>query len=136
MSKYKFIHVDVFKKEIGLFVGTREDFISWIDEEYGNCDSYKDMVECVHNHPIRYEDGTFWYNEKTGDGVIELHDIPHTAREIAIASHEALHATFQILDTVGVDYNKDTTNEAYCYLLELIMRNILKINNYKTYKRL
>lgn len=133
MAKYKFIPVSIYKREIGIFIGSRNDFKNWIEEEYKEDDSYQGLVNLIQDTGTRTEAASFWYNESTGDGIIELPKFPKTSREIAECAHEALHATFQILDFVGVDYEKDGSNESFTYLLEHLLYNILNQNSYNTY---
>lgn len=133
MGKYKFIPVSIYKREIGVFIGSRTEFRNWVEKEYKNDEDYRGLVDLIQDSGVRTEAASFWYNESTGDGIIELPKFPKTPREIAECTHEALHATFQILDFVGVSYEKDGSNESFTYLLEHIVNNILTIGTYKVF---
>lgn len=133
MAKYKFIPISIFKREIGVFVGSREDFRNWAKEEYKQDDSYQELIELIQNSPRRTEAASFWYNGSTGDGIIELPKFPKTPREISACTHECLHATFQVLDFCNIEYEKDGSNESFTYLLEYIVYNILNGESYKTF---
>ena len=133
MAKYKFIPISTYKREIGVFIGSRSDFIEWIEEFYKDDERYDDLVNLARNTPRRPEAASFWHNGATGDGIIELHKFPRTPIETAQAAHEALHAVFQILDFVNVEYIKNGSNESFTYLLEQIVKELLTIEDYKTY---
>lgn len=133
MAKFKFIPINIYKRDIGVFIGSRREFKAWVIDYYNSDGRYSGLIEYIQDTRKDTAVASFWYNELTGDGIIELPKLPKTPKEIAICSHEALHATFQILDFVSVEYVRDGSNESFTYLLEHILYNILDVSNYKTY---
>lgn len=133
MAKYKFISVSIYKREIGVFIGSRRDFQDWTRQFYKEDGTYSGLVELIGDTPEGSDVASFWSNKDTGDGIIELRKLPQTPREIAQCAHEALHGVFRILDYVGVTYEQYGKNEAFTYLLEHLIFNLLTTSDYKTF---
>lgn len=129
MPKCKLIPIDLYKRDITVFVGSHSDFKNWITS-YKTPESWEQLVESV----IQSDDdalASYWYNRGTGNGIIELPYHPESPAEIATAAHEALHATFHMADYVGIEYVVKGSNESYTYLLEYLLQHILEYNNYE-----
>lgn len=128
MAKYKVIHIDLYKRDITVFIGTHDEFKDWVSS-YRVPTSWEQLIES-----IVYSDddaiASYWYNRNNGNGIIELPYHPKHANEIATAAHEALHSVFHIANYVGLEYVKGGSNESFTYLLEFIVDNILDFNNY------
>ncbi len=128
MAKYKVIPIDVYSRNITVFIGNHEEFKDWLTA-YDVPYSWEKLVESV----VTSDDNalaSYWYNKNNGNGIIELPWHPKSPYEISIAAHEALHATFEISNFVGIEYVVHGSNEPYTYLLEYIIRNILDYDNY------
>lgn len=129
MAKYKIIPIDLYKRDITVFIGTHDDFKEWI-AQYNVPTSWEQLVENI----VDSDDSalaSYWYNNKNGNGIIELPWHPKSAYEISVASHEALHATFHTLDYIGIEYVVNGSNESFTYLHEYILNNILTYDNYE-----
>ena len=133
MAKYQQIYIDVYKRSIFIFLGSHKEFKLWVQDYFKDDSDYSDFARYVEDKESNNPQGTFWYNTNIGEGVIELKKFPKTAKEIATATHECLHAVFHILDYCGVEYNPNSSGESHTYLLEYIVANLLNINNYKNY---
>lgn len=131
MAKYTYIPVDIYKRGITVFIGSHKEFKSWVRDYYKNDEDYQNLIDYVCNNDTYNTLGVFWYNGSTGDGIIELPRFPKSAKEIAVAAHEVLHAVFHILDYCGVNYSKESGGESHTYLLEYMLSNLLNIDNYK-----
>lgn len=129
MAKYKVIHIDIYNRDITVFIGSHEEFIDWVS----NCDcpaSWDDLIETIKNSDNEHVEASYWYNSNNGNGIIELAYHPKSPYEIGVAAHESLHATFRILDFIGVPLYKDEANESYTYLHEHILKNLLSFDDY------
>lgn len=67
-----------------------------------------------------------FHNAETGDNVYLIGVFNNQYGTLA---HEASHAAFAILDTVGVDVSADEPNETFCYLLGYIVREAGRIGS-------
>lgn len=129
MAKYKVIHVDIYKRDITVFIGSHEEFKSWI-ETYKVPTSWEKLVEAV----IESEDdaeASYWYNSNNGNGIIELKRHPEDKEDICTAAHECLHAVIRMLSYLNIPCIENDGNEPYTYLLEYLLRNVLDYNDYK-----
>lgn len=75
--------------------------------------------------------GRFYMNEKE-QSLIRLEDYPTTNFELGTLAHEIFHVTTHILDRCGLKLKLGTSDEAYCYMIGFITREIyskLKIKN-------
>lgn len=129
MAKYKIIPIDLYRRDITVFIGSHDEFKEWVTS-YRVPSSLEQLVET-----IVYSDddsiASYWYNKNNGNGIIELPFHPKSPEEIATATHEALHATFHMADYVGIQYVVGGSNESFTYLLEYLTKNILDYNNYE-----
>lgn len=129
MAKFKVIHIDIYRRDITVFIGSHEEFKEWI----ATCEvptSWEQLTEAV----IESEDNaeaSYWYNNNNGNGIIELKKHPESKEEIATAAHECLHCVMRILSYIGIPCVEYEANESYTYLLEYILINVLDYNNYK-----
>lgn len=129
MAKFKIINIDLYKRDITVFIGTHSEFQDWVSQ-YRVPASWEQLIESI----IISEDdalASYWYNRNNGNGIIELPFHPKTAEELATAAHEALHATFRIADYVGLEYMRGGSNEAFTYLHAFILENIFNYEDYK-----
>lgn len=129
MAKYKVIDIELYKRDITVFIGTHNEFKEWVSI-HTVPDSWVQLMETIvesENNAL----ASYWHNKNDGNGIIELPFHPKTHTEIATATHEALHAVFHILDYVGVQYVPNGSNEAFTYLLEYIVANIMDFNDYQ-----
>lgn len=131
MAKYTYIPVDIYKRGITVFIGSHKEFKCWVSEYYKDDVEYQGLIDYVHTREDYNITASFWYNGSTGDGIIELPKFPKSAKEIAVAAHEVLHAVFHILDYCGISYSKESGGESHTYLLEYVLSNLLNIDNYK-----
>lgn len=133
MAKYKTLSIDLYKRDITIFIGNHDDFKYWVNS-FEVPSSWERLIESI---IASDEDGaiaSYWYNINNGNGIIELPYHPEKSKEIAVAAHECLHATFHIADYVGLEYIKGGSNESFTYLHEYILENVLDYNNYETIK--
>lgn len=130
MAKYKQIYLDIYKRSVFIFIGSHNQFVDWVTDEFKNDYRYQGFIKYVHEVEKKTSLASFWYNGSTGEGVIEIPKFPKTPTEIAYCTHECLHATFNILDYVGIEYNKDSSGEAHTYLLEYLVKELLTLNDY------
>ena len=132
MAKFKVIHIDIYRRDITVFIGSHDEFKSWI----ATCEvptSWEQLVEAV----VESEDNaeaSYWYNNNNGNGIIELKKHPETIEEISTAVHECLHCTMRVLSYIGIPCVDYDANEAYTYLLEYILKNVLDYKNYELVK--
>lgn len=129
MAKYKVIHIDIYKREITIFIGSHKEFKEWISD-YRDLEYWEDTVKAIQNSD---DDalGSYWYNENDGNGIIELPEHPKSKEDIAIAAHECLHCVIHCLSYVGIPLYNDEANEPYTYLLEYILTQVLDYDNYE-----
>ena len=133
MAKYKQIYIDIYKRNVFIFIGTHRDFKRWVEDEFKDDEDYDNFINYVITQESKNPDGTFWYNPGIGEGIIELRKFPKAPTEIAVAAHECLHAVFHMLDFCGVEYNINSSGESHTYMLEFILRELLNLKDYKTY---
>lgn len=129
MAKFKSIDIEVYKRNITVFIGSHEEFKQWITT-YRIPDSWEQLVESI----LDSEDDSIascWKNVNNGNSIIELPYHPKSPEEIGVAVHEALHAVFHILNYVNIPVYIGESNEPYTYLLENIVRRILDYNDYE-----
>ena len=130
MAKYKYIRADIYKRGITVFIGSRKELTQFVKI------AFKDLPELV-NAVAKSEDSTALgttFLEEFGQSLIWLPKLPKTPDGIANLAHEILHATFALLDYIGVEYVPDSPNEAYTYLSEFFLYRALLIKGYKDFK--
>lgn len=129
MAKFKTITIDLYKRDITVFIGSHEDFKEWI-ASYNVPSSWEQLVETV----VQSDDralASYWYNNNNGNGIIELPKHPETNNEIAVAAHECLHATMRALSYIGISCYDNEPNEPYTYMLEYILEKVLDYKDYE-----
>lgn len=132
MAKYKVINIDLYKRDITIFIGTHDEFKDWV-ASYEPTNTWTELVEYI----IESEDdaiASYWYNKYNGNGIIELPKHPETKEEIGVAAHECLHCVMHTLSFVNIPCIQYEANEAYTYLLDYILVKILDYNDYKLIK--
>ena len=129
MAKYKCIRIELYKRDITVFIGSHEEFKEWI--KTNDCPkTWNNIITQILESDDNAE-ASYWNNAINGNGIIELHYHPKSPKEIAIAAHECLHSTMRILSFIGIPCFIDDTNEPYTYLLEYILEQVLDFNNYE-----
>lgn len=136
MAQYKYIPCDIYKSGIHVFVGTVEEFGKWMTLYFNQDEDEKNFAQETQRW---IDDGkcgaaSFHYCTDTGDGVILIPSLPKFPKNLALLSHECLHATFFIMDRCSVEYYSGSSNEPFTYLHEHLMRNVLEDDGYKNVK--
>lgn len=129
MAKFKHIRIELYKRDITVFIGPHEEFKEWIKK----CVFPEDWNTII-TQILESDDNaeaSYWYNDVNGNGIIELHYHPKSPEEIGIAAHECLHATMRVLSFIGIPCFENEANEPYTYLLEYILEQVLDFNNYE-----
>ena len=129
MAKFKSINLEIYKRDLTVFIGSHEEFKEWIKK----CD-FPEIWNTIITQILKSDDNaeaSYWYNNIDGNGIIELHYHPKSPKEIAIAAHECLHATIRVLSFIGIPCFENEANEPYTYLLEYILEQVLDFNNYE-----
>lgn len=129
MAKVKYIRCDIYKRGINVLIGTPEELKKWCEKTYCEDEDDRNFNESLRH--CGYGLADFHYS-CGGCAVIRLPKFPKTPVEIAYTAHEAFHATSWLLSFSGVDYdNENINNEAFAYLIEHLMRNILEKEGYE-----
>ena len=129
MAKVKYIRCDIYKRGINVLIGTPEELKRWCEKTYCEDEDDRDFNESLRR--CRYGLADFHYSYE-GYAVIRLPKFPKTPVEMAYTTHEVFHAASWLLSFSGVDYdNENINNEAFAYLIEHLMRNILEKEGYE-----
>ena len=129
MAKYKRVRIELYKRDITIFIGSHKEFKDWIATN--DCPkTWSNIITQILESDDNAE-ASYWHNAIDGNGIIELHYHPKSPEEVGVAVHECLHATMRILSFVDIPCFKDEANEPYTYLLEYILEQVLDFNNYK-----
>lgn len=132
MAKYKIIRIELYKRDITVFIGSHEELKEWI--KTNDCNkTWSNIINEILESDDNAE-ASYWYDSVNGNGIIELHYHPKSPEEISIAAHECLHATMRTLSFIGIPCFENEANEPYTYLLEYILEQVLDFNNYKLIK--
>lgn len=129
MAKFKTIHIDIFRRDITVFIGSHEEFKTWI-ASYKVPSNWEQLVENI----LESDDealASYWYNNSNGNGIIELPWHPKSKEEIAVAAHECLHAVMRICSYINIPCAPYEANESYTYMLEHLLINVLDYDNYE-----
>lgn len=129
MAKIKNVYIELYKRNILIFIGSHDELLEYTDCLKEN-KIYENIVYDIVGDTCCAE-SSYYYDSANGCGLIELHYHPNSSKEIAIAAHECLHATMRTMSYIGIPCFKDESNEAYCYLHEYLVEQILDYNNYK-----
>ena len=129
-AKVKYIPIDVYKRCIYVFIGSLDEFKSWVRASY-TYDEEKPFVEMVLGFTEdSIGEASFNWDSGGGTGAVLIPKMPKTPKEIAALTHELMHATFWVLDLCHVDYDPRGNNEAFTYLMEHLTRNALEKEGY------
>lgn len=128
MAKYKRVRIELYKRDIIIFIGSHKEFKKWVTTN--DCPKTWSNISQILESDDNAE-ASYWNNSFNGNGIIELHYHPKSPEEIAVAAHECLHATMRILSFVGIPCFENEANEPYTYLLEYILEQVLDFNNYE-----
>lgn len=130
MAKYKVIPIDVYKRDITVFIGTHDEFKEWV-ASYNVPTNWEQLIESIIYSDDDNAAGSYWYNNKNGNGIIELPVHPQSKEDIGVAAHECLHCVMHILSYVNIPCIPNEANETYTYLLEHLLVKVLDYNDYK-----
>ena len=67
------------------------------------------------------------YQRIAPKSVIWLQSFNNTPEDISILAHECLHATFDLMEYVGIEYDGEENNEAFTHYLGSLVRSFLKL---------
>lgn len=136
-SIYKYIHCDVYKHGVVVFIGNCDDLRKLVNKVYKD-PQVRDLVMCVNKYCtdenyVSNNISARCYNSDSGQFIVHLPSFSFTydPTEISNLSHELLHATFLMLDYIGIEYAYNGNNEAYTYLNEFLLREALTKKGYK-----
>lgn len=137
MARFKYIHCDLYKRGIFIFIGNCEELSKWAKKVYNEpCE--QDLIDSVEQFCTSERYGNqgvagSCYDSSSGQWLIHLPEFSFEYDPVAITnlSHEILHATFGMLDYVGVEYRYGGSNEPYTYLHEYFLKNALIEKGYK-----
>jgi len=134
---YQYIHCDVYKHGVVIFIGDCTSLREWVKKVYKDAQS-EELVNdieknCTEEEYFREDISARCYFSESGHFIVHLpkFSFEYNPSEISNLSHELLHATFLILDFIGMEYRYQGNNEAYTYLLEFLLKNALVKKNYK-----
>ena len=57
------------------------------------------------------------------DIIFRLREYPESFKDIGVVSHESLHATYRVMESIGVEHNQGS-EEAFTYLLGYIVEKV------------
>lgn len=134
---YQYIHCDVFKHGISVFIGDCESLRKWSKKFYNEpCE--KDLIQqielyCTDEDYFSNNVAARCYNSSSGQVIVHLptFSFSYNPIEISNLSHELLHATFLLLDFIGIEYRYGGNNEVYTYLHEYLLKHALIQKDYK-----
>lgn len=132
MAKYKVIPIPIYRMDLRVFIGSLEEFKSFMEDKSKKNHVYDYIVNDVGenlNKLKSYEASTFW-NRQARILIVYLPSLstrPHSLNNIV---HELSHATFHILDDVDIriDANND---EPFAYLQGWLMQEVFEKNGYE-----
>lgn len=127
MGKYKYIRTNVYRRGIAIFIGSREELLDFTKKAYTN----EELISQVKNDLNKDSSIGTCYIEDLGQSLIWIPKFPRTVSQISALAHEVLHATFTLLDFVGVEYRYEGPNEPYTYLFEYFLTRALTEKGYK-----
>lgn len=128
MGKWKYIRADVYKRGITVYVGPKESLPDFVEKAFSE---NKKLIEEVKEHTKSSGVEATTYLEEGGQSLIWVPKFPKNPKQIAIMAHEILHATFVLLDHVGVEYRYEGPNEPYTYLFEYFLNRALNEKGYR-----
>lgn len=129
MAKFKVIPIDLYKRDITVFIGKHDEFKEWVTS-YKVPSNWEQLIESI----IESKDdaiASYWYNRLNGNGIIELPWHPEKKEEIGVTAHECLHCAIHTLSYVNIPCIPHEANESYTYLLEYLLVQVLDYNNYE-----
>ena len=135
-SKVKFIYCNVFKRGVSVFIGKCNDLRKWAKKAY-DLPQEQDMIDDINYlcNDENYSNNNLsarCYYSKCGECIVHIPEFSFEYDIIKMCNlaHEILHATHILLDTVGVEYIKDGTNETFTYVFEYMLRGALDKEGY------
>lgn len=138
MSKVKIIPVDIFCRQVIVFIGSENDLLEYTKKNIKYEDLKRSILYYLENQYDSQETAEgYCYSNNGGHCLIHLYKMPESPKEISIASHECVHATCRILDAIGVSYktNESDGNEVFAYLQEYLLLNTITKKGYTNIQR-
>lgn len=132
MAKIKYIPVDIYRIKPIVFVGNLKEFKSFAEQMCKKDKSFKFVVDDINDNLqqlVYFEAATYW-NTKIRKLIIYVPSLSLTPNNIDNVVHELSHATFQILDDVGIKVDADN-NEAYAYLIGYLASEVYTKDGYE-----
>lgn len=133
MAKVKYISVDIYRITPVVFIGDFKDLVSFVKRNtMGAEKDYADLLEGIGNdskETYAFEASTYW-NNKTRTLILYFPESPKKPHDINNMVHELAHATFIILDGVGIDIDV-SNNEAFAYLQGYLAEQIYDEDGYE-----
>ena len=119
------IPIEAFNTSILVGVGcTQQELYDKIKEEYKF--EAKDVLEDKKDEPQKKGGLGGFACIENGFPIIWLADYPKDPDTIAILAHESLHAASYLADKIGIEWDKDKSEEFYAYLVSHITRTVLQ----------
>lgn len=115
MSNIKWANIDVYRAQVGLFIGPKDDFLVWCETGIADKELLKDLKESFGNvfQGITIDCGA-------GNSMIYL---PEYNTNTLI--HEIFHAVFYLLQGRDIPLTENT-QESYAYVFEYIYDQLKK----------
>ena len=134
---YKYIHCNVFKRGVLVFIGDCESLRKLAKKIYKDpCE--QDLIKslenyCTDDNYFSYDVAARCYDSDSGQFIIHLPKFSFTynIEEIGNLSHELLHAAMLLCDFIGVDYVHKGSNETLTYIHEYLLKEALDKEGYK-----
>lgn len=120
------VSVDIYPFDIWFFFGDVEISFEKL-KEYLTKKELKKFKNFVSEQD---GNGGGFYHTESKKSVIQLYNIPKNNLDICILNHEILHATFKILDNVGIYYSY-SSEEAFTYLFDYLCNKVYEKLNLK-----
>lgn len=137
MVKVKEFRIDVFNAAVMVFIGNPQDMVSYLKDKKKN----KQLADSVAKGDFDSSDGMEWGCQGGNQVVwlekLSIRSLARLAYHIATATHEAFHATADLMNAKGVEYGSDVNdnNETFAYTIGWIMQNVIDPKGYIIYKQ-
>lgn len=119
--KYYNIPIDIYHHKIHFIIGNSKQALKVLEKKT----SKANVIE-LKNKDMSLYDG-YYYLLPNGDSFIWIRENLDSKDFFGIIAHEALHATFSILDIVGIKLSVES-EEAFTYLHEYIFNALIWVD--------